>query len=73
MFSLIKCVGTWPGLSIITWTSWSQAIVVSSPGVSSSANWTSSFASVLEPGAEIVAQRGDVVRRHDLADPAKRV
>ena len=22
MFSLILCIGTWPGPSIITWTSW---------------------------------------------------
>ena len=50
MFSLIRCMGTWPGPSIITWQSCSQAICVSSPSVSSSANWASSLASAMEPG-----------------------
>ena len=50
MFSWIWCIGTWPGPSIITWTSCSQAIFVSSPSVSSSANCAASFASAIEPG-----------------------
>ena len=50
MFSLILCMGTWPGPSIITWQPLSQAIFVSSPSVSSSANWARSLASAMQPG-----------------------
>ena len=50
MFSWIRCIGTWPGPSFITWTSYSQAICVSSPCVFSSANCASSLASAIEPG-----------------------
>ena len=50
MFSLMRCMGTWPGPSFITWTSYSQAIFVSSPCVFSSANCASSLASAIEPG-----------------------
>ena len=50
MFSLILCIGTWPGPSIITCTSCFQAILVSSPRVFSSANCASSLASAVEPG-----------------------
>ena len=50
MFSRMRCIGTWPGPSFITWTSYSQAILVSSPCVCSSANCASSFASAIEPG-----------------------
>src|SRR5205807_737660 len=48
--ALILCIGTWPGPSIITWQSRAQAIWVSSPKVSSSANCASSLASAPEPG-----------------------
>src|SRR5260370_4969912 len=50
MFSLMSCIGTWPGPSIITWQSWRQAMSVSSPRVFSSAIWASSLASWIEPG-----------------------
>ena len=50
MLTLILCMGTWPGPSIITWQPLRQAIFVSSPKVSSSANWASSLASAIEPG-----------------------
>jgi hypothetical protein len=33
MFSLIMCIGTWPGPSIMVCTSCFQAILVSSPSV----------------------------------------
>jgi len=60
--------GTCPGPSIMTWTSWSQAIFVSSPRVSSSANCASSLASAWQPGRKAVAQgEGDVVGGHKLA------
>jgi hypothetical protein len=45
MFSLIMCIGTWPGPSIMTCTSCFQAIWVSSPRVLSSPSWASSLAS----------------------------
>ena len=41
MFSLIRCMGTWPGPSIITCTSCFHAICVNSPRVISSANCVS--------------------------------
>ena len=50
MFSLMRCMGTWPGPSFITCTSYSHAIRVSSPCVLSSANCASSFASAIDPG-----------------------
>lgn len=50
MFSLILCIGTWPGPSIIVCTWWRLAIVFSSPSVRSSANCASSLASAIEPG-----------------------
>ena len=50
MLTLILCIGTWPGPSIITWQPLSQAILVSSPSVSSSANCAASLASAFEPG-----------------------
>ena len=50
MFSWIRCMGTWPGPSIITCTSCFQAIFVSSPSVSSSPNCAASLASAIEPG-----------------------
>ncbi len=50
MFSWIMCIGTWPGPSFITCTSKSQARVVSSPCVFSSANCAASLASSIEPG-----------------------
>ena len=40
----------WPGPSIITWTSCFHAVSVSSPSVSSSANWARSLASAMLPG-----------------------
>ena len=43
-------MGMWPGPSIITWTSYSQAFLVSSPSVFSSANCASSLASATLPG-----------------------
>jgi hypothetical protein len=43
-------MGTWPGPSIITWTSCFQAIFVNSPSVSSSANCAASLASAIDPG-----------------------
>ncbi len=45
MFSLMSCIGTWPGPSIITCTSCFHAIVVRLPRVFSSAICASSFAS----------------------------
>ena len=50
MFSRIRCIGTCPGPSFITWTSCSQAMRVSSPCVFSSANCASSLASAIDPG-----------------------
>ena len=50
MLTLILCIGTWPGPSIITWQPLFQAILVSSPSVSNSANCAASFASAIEPG-----------------------
>ena len=50
MFSLIRCIGTWPGPSIIVCTSCFHAIFVSSPSVSSSPNCAASLASAIEPG-----------------------
>src|SRR3569833_2507282 len=50
MFSLILCIGTCPGPSIMTWQSCFQAIWGSSPSVSSSANCAASLASAMEPG-----------------------
>ena len=50
MLILILCSGTWPGPSIITWQPFFQAICVSSPSVSSSANCARSLASAIEPG-----------------------
>ena len=50
MFSWIRCIGTCPGPSIMTWQSCFQAVVVSSPSVSSSANCAASLASAVEPG-----------------------
>ncbi len=50
MFSLILCIGTWPGPSIITCTSCRHAISVSSPSVRSSLNCASSLASATQPG-----------------------
>ena len=50
MLILILCSGTWPGPSIITWQPFFQAIWVSSPSVSSSANCARSLASAIEPG-----------------------
>ena len=72
MFSRIRCMGTWPGPSFITCTSYSHAIRVSSPCVFSSANCASSLASAIEPGPQAVAERErDVVGAHDLADLAE--
>ena len=48
--SLILSSGTWPGPSIMTCTSWFQAILVNSPKVASSANCASSLASARQPG-----------------------
>ena len=45
MFSLMSCIGTCPGPSIITCTSCFQAMSVSSPSVFSSAICASSLAS----------------------------
>ena len=50
MFSLIMCIGTWPGPSIITWTSCFHAILRQLAQRSSSANCASSLASAIEPG-----------------------
>ena len=59
----------WPGPSIITWTSYSQAFLVSSPSVFSSANCASSLASATRSGPQSVAQReADVVLLENLAD-----
>jgi len=71
MFSLIRCIGTWPGPSIMTWQSCSHAIRVSSPNVSSSANCASSFASRSSPAAGHHERERDVVSGHDLADLAE--
>ncbi len=50
MFSLILCIGTCPGPSIIVCTLCRLAIVFSSPSVFNSANWAASLASAIEPG-----------------------
>ena len=50
MLCLIKCIGTWPGPSIITCTSCCHATCVSSPSVASSPICASSFASWIDPG-----------------------
>src|SRR6516165_2769270 len=55
---LILCIGTWPGPSIITWQPLSQALLVSSPSVSSSANWA-------QPGDE---REAHVVHAHEIED-----
>src|SRR3546814_3602313 len=52
MFSLINCIGTWPGPSIMVCTSCFQAILVSSPSVSSSPNCAASLASAMQPRSE---------------------
>ena len=68
MFSLILCIGTWPGPSIITCTSWRQAISVSSPSV----RQLGELGLVVGVGdrarTQPVAEReGDVVGGEDLA------
>ena len=69
MFSLIRCIGTWPGPSIMVCTSCFQAILVSSPSVSSSPNCAASLASAMRARAQAVAEReADVVGLHDFAD-----
>lgn len=50
MFSLILCIGTCPGPSIIVCTWKRFAIVLSSPSVRNSANCAWSLASAIEPG-----------------------
>ena len=50
MLILILCIGTWPGPSIMTWQPFFQAVCVSSPSVSSSANCARSLASAIAPG-----------------------
>ena len=66
---LIWSSGMWPGPSIMTCTSYSQAFLVSSPRVLSSANWASSLASAMTAGPQAVAQRkADIVLLKDLAD-----
>ena len=58
-----------PGPSIITCTSYSQAIFVSSPSVFSSANCARSLASASEPGRRpSPREKADVVLLEDLAD-----
>ena len=69
MLILILCIGTWPGPSIITWQPFSQAILVSSPSVSSSANCARSLASAIEPGRRpSPSEKRHVVLAHDVAD-----
>jgi hypothetical protein len=69
MFSLIRCIGTWPGPSIMTCTSCFQAMSVSSPSVFSSPNCASSLASAIEPGRRpSPSEKAHVVGLHDLAD-----
>src|SRR4028119_62330 len=59
ILALILCIGTWPGPSIMTWTSWRQAIWVSSPRVASSANWASASGAAGWAGAvRRVGRRG---------------
>ena len=57
MLTLILCIGTWPGPSIITWQPLSQAILVSSPSVSSSANCARVVGVGDRAGAQAVAER----------------
>ena len=67
--SSIWSIGMWPGPSIITCTSYSQAFLVSSPSVFSSANCASSLASATLPGRRPSPRReADVVLLEDLAD-----
>ena len=68
MFSLIMCIGTWPGPSIITCTSCFQAICVSSPSVASSANWPRRWRRRWSRAQAVAELKLDVVRLHDLAD-----
>ena len=69
MLSLIRCIGTWPGPSIITCTSCFHAICVSSPSVASSRDLRLVVGVGDRAGPQAVAEReGDVVRLHDLAD-----
>ena len=69
MLALILCIGTWPGPSIMTWQPLAQAIFVSSPSVSSSANCARSLASRDRAGAQAVAERErHVVLAHQVAD-----
>ena len=59
----------WPGPSIITWTSYSQAFLVSSPSVFSSANCACIAGIGQAAGTQAIAQRkADVVLLEDLAD-----
>ena len=72
MFSLIRCMGMWPGPSFMTWQSISQAIFVSSP-------WVLQFGELglvvgvgNRAGTQAVAEaERDVVGAHDFADLAE--
>ena len=69
MLTLILCIGTWPGPSIMTWQPLSQAILVNSPSVSSSANWARSLASADRAWPQTIAQRErHVILAHDVAN-----
>ena len=65
-------MGTWPGPSFITWTSYSQAIFVSSPCVLQLGELRLVVGVGDRAGAQAVAERErDVVGAHDLADLAE--
>src|SRR5437870_2345906 len=71
MFSRMRCIGTWPGPSFITWTSKSHAILVSSPCVFNSANCGSSLASAIEPGRKASLRHDRSAARDDAGHAAR--
>jgi hypothetical protein len=69
MFSLIMCIGTWPGPSFMTCTPCSQARLVSSPSVFEFGELRFVVGVGDGAGTQAVADReADVVGRHDVAD-----
>ena len=72
MFSLIRCMGTWPGPSIITWQSYSQAIVRQLAERFEFGKLRFVVGVGDRAGAQTVAKRKrNVVGGHDFADVAE--
>jgi hypothetical protein len=69
MLTLILCIGTWPGPSIITWTSLAQAIFVNlaQGGELGELGLVIGVGDAAGPQAVAEAE-GDVIGLHDLAD-----